>query len=196
MKSSATGWLRGVLFGTALLDELTFGFLVVGLPLARDSFHMTYQQVGLLFTVGAVAALVIEPAINLASDHVSKRVPILGGMFCLVVAFTLAGLTRDYALLLLAVALADPAIGAAVGLAQAALVEQRPALGDAHTGPLDAAFERRRSVGAAGGRRHGSGGRWVDSAQPHRRIPLAARGRHHAAAAVSPTYPHAHDRRT
>ena len=127
MKSSATGWLRGVLFGTALLDELTFGFLVVGLPLARDSFHMTYQQVGLLFTVGAVAALVIEPAINLASDHVSKRVPILGGMFCLVVAFTLAGLTRDYALLLLAVALADPAIGAAVGLAQAALVEQRPA---------------------------------------------------------------------
>ena len=118
--------MRGVLFGTALLDELTFGFLVVGLPLARDSFHMTYQQVGLLFTVGAVAALVIEPAINLASDHVSKRVPILGGMFCLVAAFTLAGLTRDYGLLLLAVALADPAIGAAVGLAQAALVEQRP----------------------------------------------------------------------
>jgi MFS family permease len=126
MKSSATGWLRGVLLGTALLDELTFGFLVVGLPLARDSFHMTYQQVGLLFTVGAVAALVIEPAINLASDHVSKRVPILSGMFCLVVAFTLAGLTRDYGLLLLAVALANPAIGAAVGLAQAALVEQLP----------------------------------------------------------------------
>ena len=127
MKSSATGWLRGVLFGTALLDELTFGFLVVGLPLARDTFHITYQQVGMLFTVGAVAALVIEPAINLASDHISKRVPILGGMFCLVVAFMLAGLTRDYGLLVLAVALTNPAIGAAVGLAQAALVEQRPA---------------------------------------------------------------------
>ncbi|MGE5333082.1 MAG: MFS transporter [Nitrososphaerota archaeon] len=119
-------WLRGLLLGTALLDELTFGFLVVGLPLARDRFQMTYAQVGLLFTIGAVAAIVIEPVINLASDRVSKRVPILGGMICLVYAFALAGLTSNYALLLLAVALADPAIGTAVGLAQAALVEQRP----------------------------------------------------------------------
>lgn len=124
----ATGWLRSALLSTALLDELTFGFLVVGLPLARDRFGMSYEQVGLLFTVGAIAALIIEPGINLASDHVSKRIPILGGMLCLVGAFMLAGLTRDYPLLLLAVALADPAIGAAVGLSQAALVEQRPAL--------------------------------------------------------------------
>lgn len=120
-------WLRGVLLSTALLDELTFGFLVVGLPLARDRFHMSYEQAGLLFTVGALAALVIEPGINLASDHISKRVPILGGMACLVFAFGLAALTTSYPLLLLAVALANPAIGAAVGLAQAALVEQRPA---------------------------------------------------------------------
>jgi MFS family permease len=123
-----TVWLRSILLSTALLDELTFGFLVVGLPLARDAFGMTYEQVGLLFTVGAISALIIEPGINLASDHVSKRVPILGGMFVLVFAFVLAGLTRNYALLLLAVALADPAIGAAVGLAQAALVEQQPAI--------------------------------------------------------------------
>ena len=124
----ATGWLRGALLSTALLDELTFGFLVVGLPLARDRFGMSYEQVGLLFTVGAIAALVIEPGVNLASDHVSKRVPILAGMLCLVGAFTLAGLTRDYPLLLVAVALANPALGAAVGLSQAALVEQRPTL--------------------------------------------------------------------
>ena len=124
----ATGWLRATLLSTALLDELTFGFLVVGLPLARDRFGMSYEQVGLLFTVGALAALVIEPGVNIASDHISKRVPILSGMFVLVGAFALAGLTTNYALLLLAVALADPAIGAAVGLAQAALVEQQPAL--------------------------------------------------------------------
>ncbi|HEU4784197.1 MAG TPA: MFS transporter [Ktedonobacterales bacterium] len=123
-----TMWLRSILLSTALLDELTFGFLVVGLPLARDAFGMSYEQVGLLFTVGALSALVIEPGINLTSDHISKRVPILGGMFALVCAFALAGLTRNYALLLLAVALADPAIGAAVGLAQAALVEQQPAI--------------------------------------------------------------------
>ena len=126
--TSATRWLRATLLSTALLDELTFGFLVVGLPLARDRFGMSYEQVGLLFTVGAIAALIIEPGVNLASDHVSKRVPVLGGMLCLVGAFTLAGLTQSYPLLLLAVALADPAIGAAVGLSQAALVEQRPAL--------------------------------------------------------------------
>lgn len=73
-----------------------------------------------------MAALVIEPVINVASDHISKRVPILGGMFCLIFAFALAGVTRNYALLLLAIALANPALGAAVGLAQAALVEQQP----------------------------------------------------------------------
>lgn len=123
-----TVWLRSVLLSTALLDELTFGFLVVGLPLARDAFGMTYTQVGLLFTVGAISALIVEPGINLASDRVSKRIPILGGMFTLVFSFALAGLTRNYALLLLAVALADPAIGAAVGLAQAALVEQQPTI--------------------------------------------------------------------
>jgi MFS family permease len=128
VKISAPTWLHGILLSTALLDELTFGFLVVGLPLARDAFGMTYEQIGLLFTVGAISALIIEPGINLVSDHVSKRVPILGGMFALVFAFTLAGVTRNYVLLLLAVALADPAIGAAVGLAQAALVEQQPTI--------------------------------------------------------------------
>ena len=56
-----TVWLRSVLLSTALLDELTFGFLVVGLPLARDAFGMTYTQVGLLFTVGAISALIVEP---------------------------------------------------------------------------------------------------------------------------------------
>lgn len=119
-------WLRSILLSTALLDELTDGFLVVGIPLARDSFAMTYEQVGLVFTVGAIAALIIEPVINIASDHVSKRTPILCGMFSLVFAFALAGLAHQYTLLLLAVAVAYPAIGAAVGLAQAALVEQRP----------------------------------------------------------------------
>ena len=126
LNTSGARWLRGVLLSTALLDELTFGFLVVGLPLARDTFHMTYEQIGLLFTAGAIAALAIEPVINLASDHISKRVPILAGMFCLMGTFALAGLTDRYVLLVLAVALADPAIGAAVGLSQAALVEQQP----------------------------------------------------------------------
>lgn len=126
LNTSGARWLRGVLLSTALLDELTFGFLVVGLPLARDTFHMTYEQIGLLFTAGAISALAIEPVINLASDHISKRVPILAGMFCLVGTFALAGLTDRYVLLVLAVALADPAIGAAVGLSQAALVEQQP----------------------------------------------------------------------
>lgn len=126
LNTSGARWLRGVLLSTALLDELTFGFLVVGLPLARDTFHMTYEQIGLLFTAGAISALAIEPVINLASDHISKRVPILAGMFCLMGTFALAGLTDRYVLLVLAVALADPAIGAAVGLSQAALVEQQP----------------------------------------------------------------------
>ncbi|MFI5273950.1 MAG: MFS transporter, partial [Ktedonobacterales bacterium] len=115
--------LRATLLSTALLDELTFGFLVVALPLLRDSFHLSYVQAGLLFTIGELASLVLDPPINLLADHISKRIPVLGGMLALIVGFVFAAAAPSYAALLVAFALIYPAIGAAVGLAQAALID-------------------------------------------------------------------------
>jgi MFS family permease len=121
-----TRGLRATLLATALLDELTFGFPVVALPLLRDALRLSYGQAGLIFTVGALSALVLEPGINLLSDGGSKRWFVLGGMLCVAGAFALAGMATSYALLLVAFAVLYPAIGAAVGLAQAALIDAEP----------------------------------------------------------------------
>lgn len=121
--------LRATLSMTALLDELTTGLLVVGLPLVRDTLHLSYDHAGFLFTAGALSSLLLEPGINLASDRASKRLPILAGMLCLMAAFVLAAAAPGYALLLLAFVVLFPANGAAVGLAQAALIDASSALG-------------------------------------------------------------------
>ncbi len=118
--------LPATLLSTALLDELTFGFPVVALPLLRDDLRLTYEQAGLLFTVGTFSSLLLEPLINLLSDRGSKRWPVLGGMLCLVAGFALAGTVHSYLALLAIFVVLFPAIGAAVGLSQATLIDMHP----------------------------------------------------------------------
>jgi predicted MFS family arabinose efflux permease len=118
--------LRAILYSTTLLDELTTGFFVVGLPLLRDRFHLSYAQAGLLFTVGSLSSLVLDPGINLLSDRGNKRVFVAGGMMILAGSMAFMGIAPGFALLLLAMAVLFPANSAAVGLAQAALVDMQP----------------------------------------------------------------------
>ncbi len=118
--------LRLTLLSIAMLDELIAGFAVVALPLLRNQLGLNYQQVGLLFSVGACSALILDPFVNLLSDRGSKRWWILGGLIGLAVGFALAGSTRNFQLLLVAFALTYPAGGAAVGLAEAALIDSAP----------------------------------------------------------------------
>ena len=118
--------LRATLLASPLLDELTTGLLVVALPLIRDEFHLTYEQAGFLFTVGALSSMLFEPLINLLSDRVSKRLFIVCGMFSLVMSFTLTGAASSYGMLLLAFALISPGFGAALDLAQATLIDAAP----------------------------------------------------------------------
>ncbi len=118
--------LRATLLSAALLDELTTGFLTIALPVLRDHYHLSYEQIGLLFTAGALSALVIEPPLNLLSDRGSKRLLILVGAVVLALAFVLAGAATNFALLALAFAVIWPADGAAVGISQAALVDAAP----------------------------------------------------------------------
>lgn len=118
--------LRASLLTSPLLDELTFGILVVALPFVRDEFHLSYEQAGFLFTVGSLSAMVIEPVINLLSDRHSKRLFIVLGMFSLVMSFLLTSATSSYGMLLLAFALIFPGIGIALDLAQATLIDAAP----------------------------------------------------------------------
>lgn len=119
-------FLRLLLINMGLLDELITGFAFVGLPLLRDQLGLTYQQIGLIFSAGAFSSILFEPPLYLLSDRRSKRWWILGGLLGLTFAFVLAGSTRSFIILLAAFALMYPANGMAVGLAQAALIDDAP----------------------------------------------------------------------
>jgi len=115
-----------MLLSMGLLDEIVAGFPVVGLPLLRDHFHLSYAQAGLLFTIGAFSGLVFDPIINLLSDKSSKRWWILGGLIFFATTYIFAGLAPNYLLLLLAFIIMAPVSEAAIGLSQAALVDFYP----------------------------------------------------------------------
>ncbi|TMC22761.1 MAG: MFS transporter [Chloroflexi bacterium] len=120
-------FFRLALLSLTLLDELMVGFaLEAGLPLLRDQVGLSYEQVGFLFSIGAVSALLLEPIINLLSDRTSKRWWVLGGLLSLALGYGLAGSTHNYIVLLIAFALIYPASGAAVGLSEAALIDDAP----------------------------------------------------------------------
>jgi MFS family permease len=121
--------LRAILLSYGLFDEIISGLPVVGLPLLRDYLGLSYEQIGLLFATGSCSAMILEPLINVLSDHHSKRWWILGGLLCLIGSFALAAFTSAYLVLLLVFALYYPAIGTAVGLAEAALIDADPARG-------------------------------------------------------------------
>ena len=124
-----TSFLCATLFSFALLDELTTGFMFIGLPLLRDQLGLSYEQIGLLFSAGALSALILEPILNLLSDRSSKRWWILSGLLGLALGFALAGSMHSFIVLLAAFALIYPAIGVAVGLSQAVLIDSAPNAG-------------------------------------------------------------------
>lgn len=125
LRSAAS--MRATLLSYGLCDEIVSGLPVVGLPLLRDHLGLSYAQIGLLFAAGGCSALVLEPIINVLSDNHSKRWWILAGLLCLTLIYILAGFTSRYDILLLVFALYYPAVGTAVGLAEATLIDANPA---------------------------------------------------------------------
>ena len=125
-RSPGANTLQWTLLSMALLDELITGFPVIGLPLLRDQLHLSYDQIGLLFSVGAIAGMLVDPAINLLSDRTSKRYWILGGLLILAVGFALAASTHNFIVLLVIFAFIYPANGAAVELSEGTLIDATP----------------------------------------------------------------------
>ncbi|HEX6483497.1 MAG TPA: MFS transporter [Ktedonobacteraceae bacterium] len=121
-----TSFLRLTLLNMGLLDELITGFPIVGLPLLRDQLGLTYAQVGLLFSAGALSSMILDPIINLVSDRSSKRWWILGGLLILAAGYALLGSVRSFGGLLFVFILLYPAGSAAVELSQAALIDSAP----------------------------------------------------------------------
>lgn len=110
-----------------LLDELFFGAREAAWPLVRTDLGLNYAQIGLLLSVPAFIASLIEPVLGILADTWKRRVLILGGGLFFAAACFLSGLSMNFLSLMIASILFYPASGAFVSLAQAALMDHDPA---------------------------------------------------------------------
>lgn len=118
--------LNLLLINMGLLDELISGVLFIGLPLLRGQLGLTYEQIGLIFSVTAIAGIVFEPPLYLFSDRGSKHRWIFAGLLGMTCAFVLAGSANSFVWLMVAFALMPPAGALAVGLSQAVSIDSAP----------------------------------------------------------------------
>ncbi|HEY2981747.1 MAG TPA: MFS transporter [Anaerolineales bacterium] len=108
------------------LDELVFGVTETAWPLLRSELSLTYTQIGLLLSVPAFAAALIEPFLGILGDVWKRRALILGGGFFLTASLVLTALSRSFVPLLISFMLFFPASGAFVSLSQATLMDSAP----------------------------------------------------------------------
>jgi FSR family fosmidomycin resistance protein-like MFS transporter len=115
------------LLAVEFLDELAFGVRETAWPLIRDDLHLTYTQVGIVLSVPVVFGNLVEPAVGILGDVWRRRALVLAGGVVYALATMLVGLSPNFAALLFAACLSNPASGAFVGLSQATLMDSEPA---------------------------------------------------------------------
>ncbi|MEZ4658014.1 MAG: MFS transporter [Caldilineaceae bacterium] len=118
--------LRATLFCLPLVDEMVGAIPVLALPLIRDELQISYVQVGLIETVVGLTSLLINPALEAASDHWPKPRLVLGGLLGMTLGFTLVSSSPTFGWLLLAFVVLGATNGAAVGLGGNILIDQDP----------------------------------------------------------------------
>ncbi len=119
--------VRLLLFGAALLVQMISAFPTIGLPLLRDQVPMSYSEVGLLFSAGALSSMIVEPVVNVLSDlTASKKYWVIGAMAVLAGAFLMAGLAQSFGALLFSFALLYPAHDIADSAIQTSLIDDEP----------------------------------------------------------------------
>lgn len=112
------------LYGVELLDELIYGLHGVVVPYLRDDFALTYTQVGLLFTLPGLVAVITEPLIGLLGDTRHRRLLVMGGIGATAAGLAIFGAAQSYGVVLAALCVMFPASGAYVNLAQATLIDR------------------------------------------------------------------------
>src|SRR5262249_19182113 len=92
----------------------------------RDDLRLSYVEIGVLLTVPAVAANLLEPFVGVLGDVWNRRALVLGGGVAFTLALGLVAASSGFWPLLLAFVLLNPASGAFVNLAQATLMDGAP----------------------------------------------------------------------
>jgi FSR family fosmidomycin resistance protein-like MFS transporter len=112
------------------LDELVFGVTDAAWPFIQTELGLNYTQIGVLLTVPGIFSTIVEPFLGILADVWKRRLLILGGGICFVLALLLTSLSVSFILLLIAFILFYPASGAFVSLSQANLMDADPARHD------------------------------------------------------------------
>lgn len=116
-----------VLLLIEFIDEFVDGTKEAALPLIRTDLGLSYDQIGLLFTLPSlIANLAIEPLLGVLADVWRRRVLILGGGIVFAVSLLLTASSQSYGLLMASFILFYPASGAFVSLSQATLMDIDP----------------------------------------------------------------------
>lgn len=118
--------LIAILYGVELLDELIYGLHDAALPYLKTEFNLTYFQLGLLFTLPGLVALLIEPLIGFSADTRHRRLLVMSGIVATAIGLAMIGFSQSYLVILIAFCILYPASGAYVNLAQATLIDSNP----------------------------------------------------------------------
>ena len=115
-----------LMLGVEFLDELAYSALELARPLIRDTFGLSYVQLGLITTLPVLVAIMIEPVAGLFADTARRRHLVVGGALIFGVGLLVQGLSASFAVFLLGATLQAPASGIFVNLAQASLMDDAP----------------------------------------------------------------------
>ncbi len=108
------------------LDELVFGVTDAAWPFIQTELRLNYTQIGVLLTVPGLFSTIVEPFLGILGDVWKRRLLILGGGVCFVLALLLTSMSVSFILLLVSFTLFYPASGAFVSLSQATLMDSDP----------------------------------------------------------------------
>ena len=112
------------------LDELIFGITDAAWPLIQAELQLNYTQIGIVLSVPGVFSSIVEPFLGILADVWKRRLLILGGGVCFVLALLLTSISVSFILLLISFTLFYPASGAFVSLSQATMIDRDPSRQD------------------------------------------------------------------
>jgi FSR family fosmidomycin resistance protein-like MFS transporter len=122
--------VNNIFFIIEFLDELIFGVTDAAWPFIQTELNLNYTQVGILLTVPGIFSTMVEPFLGILGDVWKRRLLILGGGVCFVLALLLTSMSGCFILLLISFMLFYPASGAFVSLSQATLMDFDPLRND------------------------------------------------------------------
>jgi MFS family permease len=116
-----------VLIAVGFVDELASGVATSGAPEIQRAFATSYAELAtVIMLVPGLVGLCLEPPLFLLADRWPRRWFITGGFAGMVASMVLAALAPGPITFAIAISLYGIASGAAVGLAQATLVDANP----------------------------------------------------------------------